>query len=96
MPKHQGITWILVDMRSPGIEVRPLRQITGYAHFNEVFLTDVRIPAANVLGEVNNGWRVAQTTLANERAMIGGGGSGVGFKSLLGLARDVRSDRRSR
>ena len=87
VPKHQGITYILVDMRSPGIEVRPLRQITGYAHFNEVFLTDVRVPAANVLGDVNNGWRVAQTTLGNERQMIGGGGSGVSFKFIAALAR---------
>ncbi len=90
VPKHQGITYILVDMRSPGIEVRPLRQITGYAHFNEVFLTDVRIPASNVIGDVNNGWRIAQTTLGNERQMIGGGGSGVGFKALATLARDTR------
>lgn len=87
VPKHRGITYILVDMRSPGITVRPLRQITGHAHFNEVFLTDVSIPVANVLGEINGGWGVAQTTLGNERSMIGGGGSGIGFKSLLHLAR---------
>ena len=87
VPKHQGITWIAVDMRSPGIEVRPLRQITGFAHFNEVFLTDVRIPASNVLGDVDNGWRIAQTTLGNERQMIGGGGSGVSFKSIAALAK---------
>jgi alkylation response protein AidB-like acyl-CoA dehydrogenase len=86
VPKHQGITWMAVDMRSPGIEIRPLRQITGHAHFNEVFLTDVRIPAKNVLGEVNKGWGVAQTTLGNERQMIGGGGSGVSFTSVLTLA----------
>ena len=73
-PKHRGITYFLVDMRTPGIEVRPLRQITGAAHFNEVFLTDVRIPAANVVGEVNGGWGLALTTLANERNLIGGGG----------------------
>ncbi len=87
-PKHRGITYFLVDMRTPGIEIRPLRQITGYAHFNEVFLTDVRIPTSNVLGPLNGGWGVTQTTLANERAMIGGGMSGVTFDAIRGLAQD--------
>ena len=87
-PKHRGITYFLVDMHTPGIDVRPLRQITGQAHFNEVFLTDVRIPGANVVGGVNDGWRVAQTTLANERTLIGGG-SGAGWRDLAGLARDT-------
>jgi len=75
VPKHQGITYFLVDMRTPGIEVRPLRQITGIAHFNEVFFTDVRIPAANVVGEVNRGWGVTMTTLTSERTLIGGNAS---------------------
>ncbi len=86
-PKHRGITYFLLDMATPGIEIRPLRQITGHAHFNEVFLTDVVIPAENVLGEVNDGWRVAQTTLGSERSMIGGGGASTGIEQLVDLAR---------
>ena len=87
VPKHRGITYFLVDMRSPGIEVRPLRQITGAAHFNETFLTDVRIPDANRVGEVDGGWGVTLTTLMNERTLIGGGLGGVGFGDFLDLAR---------
>jgi alkylation response protein AidB-like acyl-CoA dehydrogenase len=72
LPKHKGITFFLLDMRTPGVDVRPLRQVTGVAHFNEVFLTDVEVPAENVVGPVNEGWRTAMTTLMNERTFIGG------------------------
>ena len=88
-PKHRGITYFLVDMASPGIEVRPLRQINGAAHFNEVFLSDVRIPAENVLGEPNAGWGPTLTTLANERTSIGGGGGGIALSNLADLAREL-------
>ena len=86
VPKHRGITYFLVDMRSPGVEVRPLRQITGVAHFNETFLTDVHLPVENVVGEVNGGWGVTQTTLMAERVLIGGG-MGLGFRDYVELAR---------
>jgi alkylation response protein AidB-like acyl-CoA dehydrogenase len=84
-PKHRGITYFLVDMKSKGVDVRPLRQIDGVAHFNEVFLTDVRIPANQVLGNIDNGWRVAQTTLQSERVAIGSG-EGLRFDDLRALA----------
>jgi alkylation response protein AidB-like acyl-CoA dehydrogenase len=83
-PKHRGITFFIVDMKTPGMDVRPLRQMTGGASFNETFLTDVRIPAANVLGGVNEGWRVAMTTLGHERSMSGGASP---FPQLVQLAR---------
>ena len=72
VPKHRGLSYFVCDMTDPGVEVRPLRQITGEAEFNEVFLTDVRIPDAHRLGEVGEGWKVANFTLNNERVAIGG------------------------
>jgi alkylation response protein AidB-like acyl-CoA dehydrogenase len=89
VPKHQGITYFLVDMRSPGIDIRPLTQITGVAHFNEVFLSDVRIPVENVVGGVGGGWAVANTTLTSERAFIGSGGSGWNVADLIEVARTL-------
>ena len=74
LPKHKGLTGFVVDMKAPGVEIRPLRQMTGGATFNEVFFTEVRVPDDHRLGDVNNGWNVALTTLMNERAAIGGGG----------------------
>ena len=77
--RHRGLTMFLVDMKAPGVEVRPLRQMTGGAAFNEVFFTDVRVPDTMRLGDVDEGWTVALTTLMNERMAIGGGGVGSGM-----------------
>jgi len=73
MPKHEGLTYFALDMKQPGVEVRPLRQITGDAEFNEVFLTDAQVPDADRIGDVGQGWTVSMATLMNERVSIGGG-----------------------
>ena len=91
LPKHRGLTGFVVDMHAPGVEVRPLRQMTGGASFNEVFFTDVRVPHSHLLGEVNGGWTVALTTLMNERASIGGGGGGVSLPPSARLIEAARS-----
>jgi alkylation response protein AidB-like acyl-CoA dehydrogenase len=85
VPKHDGITCFFVDMKSDGIDVRPLRELTGFAMFNEVFLSDVFVPDECVVGAVNDGWRAARTTLENERVSMGSGSSfGFGVEMLLG------------
>ena len=93
VPKHAGLTYFVVDMESPGIEVRPIKQITGGANFSEVFFTEVRIPDANRLSEAGNGWAVAITTLMNERTSIGGVGGGGGIRDLIELARNSKDAR---
>jgi alkylation response protein AidB-like acyl-CoA dehydrogenase len=94
-PKHLGITYVIVDMKASGLDIRPLRELTGFASFNEVFLTDVFVPDDCVVGEVDGGWPLARTTLANERVAMGSGSSfGGGVEALLSLVKARSADGR--
>jgi alkylation response protein AidB-like acyl-CoA dehydrogenase len=93
--RHEGLTYVIADMRAPGVEVRPLRQITGEAEFNEIFFTDVRVPRENLLGEVGGGWQVAMTTLLHERGTLGFALTGVldsQVQRLVALAKERAAD----
>jgi alkylation response protein AidB-like acyl-CoA dehydrogenase len=94
-PRYKNLTYLIVDMHAPGVEVRPLRQITGEAEFNEIFFTDVEVPAENVLGEVGQGWQVAMTTLLHERGTLGFALSAAldaNVRRLVELARERQVD----
>ena len=89
VPKHKGLTYFFLSMKSPGIEIKPIKQISGDSNFNEVYFNDVRIPDSQRLGAVGQGWQVSITTLMNERMAIGAGRSGVNFRTLFELAQKV-------
>lgn len=90
VPKHKGLTMFWIDMRASGVQVRPIHQISGAAHFNEVFLTDLRVKDSQRVGEVGDGWRTSLVTLMNERLAVGDAG-GAGYRQVLKLARDIRT-----
>src|SRR5438034_6817307 len=94
-PRYRGLTYVIVDMKAPGVEVRPLRQITGEPEFNEIFFTDVRVPRENLLGEIGGGWQVAMTTLLHERGTLGFALTGTldaQVNKLLALTKERAAD----
>jgi alkylation response protein AidB-like acyl-CoA dehydrogenase len=94
-PRYRGLTYVIVDMQAPGVEVRPLRQITGESEFNEIFLTDVEVPRENLLGEIGGGWQVAMTTLLHERGTLGFALTGAletQVTKLVALAKERAAD----
>lgn len=94
LPKHKGLTMFIVDMKQPGVEVRPIQQMSGGAQFNEVFFTDVRIPDTDRLGAPGDGWKVSLTTLMHERLAVGGKPANTpGVQELLALAAAIETDR---
>lgn len=91
VPKHQGLTMFYLDMRSPGVEIRPIKQVSGRSDFNEVYFTDVRIPDSQRLGDVGNGWQVSLTTLMNERLAVGGGFP-TNFEEMFDMTRELEGE----
>ena len=92
VPKHKGLTYFWIDMKAPGVDIKPIKQISGDANFNEVYFTDLRVSDSQRLGAEGQGWQVALTTLMNERASIGAGGGAVGVDSVFKLAQEVEID----
>ncbi len=92
VPKHKGLTMFWLDMKSPGVEVRPIHQMSGGRNFNEVYFTDVRVNDSQRLGPIGDGWKVSLVTLMNERLAVGGG-AGIDYATIMRLARDLRTDR---
>ena len=92
VPKHKGLSFFFIDMKSPGIEIKPIKQLTGDSDFNEVYFYDVRVPDSQRLGEVGQGWQVSLTTLMNERAAIGAGGGQIDTALLLSVLQDLEID----
>lgn len=89
VPKHKGLTMFWIDMKAPGVEVRPIHQMSGASNFNEVYFTDLKVKDSQRVGEVGEGWRVALVTLMNERLSVGGGGTGSGHRRVFKLADDI-------